>query len=134
MTGLTVTPGVQVDAGPVTVTPRASTVTARRQVYDEALAIIEARPGLGLSLDALAAELHVSRRQLQRVFHEVGDTTFRDELMRARMARAHELVAGTRHPVDRVARAVGYRQPGEFAKAFRRWWGASPTALRAGRR
>ncbi len=113
------------------VTPRATTVSARRQVYAEALEIIEARPGLGLSLDTLASELHVSRRQLQRVFHEVGETTFRDELMRARMARAHDLVAGTRHSVDRVARAVGYRQPGEFAKAFRRWWGASPSALRA---
>lgn len=117
----------------MTVTPRATTVQARRQVYAEALAVIEANPALGLSLDTLAAELHVSRRQLQRVFHEVGDTTFRDELMRARMARAHELVSGTRHPVERVARAVGYRQPGEFAKAFRRWWGASPSAIRAGR-
>jgi AraC-like DNA-binding protein len=110
---------------------RPTTITARRQTYAEAIAIIEERPAVGLSLDTLAAELHTSRRHLQRIFRDVGDTTFRDELMRARMARAHELVTSTGQPVERVALAVGYRQPGEFAKAFRRWHGASPSALRA---
>ena len=109
---------------------RPSTTAARRQTYADALAIIEERPAVGLSLDTLAAELHTSRRHLQRIFRDVGDTTFREELMRARMSRAHELVTATTQPVERVAWSVGYRQPGEFARAFRRWHGASPSTLR----
>ena len=34
-------------------------------------------------------------------------------------------------PVARVARAVGYRQPAQFSKAFRRHHGVPPSSLRA---
>jgi AraC family transcriptional regulator of adaptative response / methylphosphotriester-DNA alkyltransferase methyltransferase len=48
------------------------------------------------------------------------------------MARAAELLRDPTLPVNRVAAAVGYRQPAQFAKAFRRHHGRPPTAYRQG--
>ena len=49
------------------------------------------------------------------------------------MDRAAELLASRALTVREVAHRVGYRQPAQFAKAFRRHHGVSPSAHR-GRR
>jgi AraC family transcriptional regulator of adaptative response / methylphosphotriester-DNA alkyltransferase methyltransferase len=83
-----------------------------------------------LSLDDVARRVASSRRQLQRAYAEIGRTTFRDHLTRVRMERAAELLV--QHPltVREVARRVGYRQPAQFAKAFRRVHGVAPSEFR----
>jgi len=48
------------------------------------------------------------------------------------MARAAELLRDPSVPVNRVASAVGYRQPAQFAKAFRRHHGQPPSDYRGG--
>ena len=45
-----------------------------------------------LSLDDIARRVASSRRQLQRAYAEIGDTTFREHLTRVRMERAAELL------------------------------------------
>jgi AraC family transcriptional regulator, regulatory protein of adaptative response / methylphosphotriester-DNA alkyltransferase methyltransferase len=82
-----------------------------------------------LSLGAMARSIATSRRQLQRVFGE-RQTSFRRELQRVRMTRAAELLRDRTLPVAAVARAVGYRQPAQFSKAFRRHHGRPPSQLR----
>jgi transcriptional regulator GlxA family with amidase domain len=82
-----------------------------------------------LSLATVARSIATSRRQLQRVFGE-RHTSFRAELQRVRMTRAAELLRGGALPVAKVARAVGYRQPAQFSKAFRRQHGYPPSELR----
>ena len=72
-----------------------------------------------------------SRRQLQRAYAEIGDTTFREHLTRVRMQRAAELLSRHGMTVREVARRVGYRQPAQFAKAFRRYQGLAPSAFRS---
>ena len=84
-----------------------------------------------LSLDDIARRVASSRRQLQRAYAEIGDTTFRDHLTRVRMQRAAELLAHRGMTVREVARRVGYRQPAQFAKAFRRYQGLAPSAFRS---
>jgi AraC family transcriptional regulator, regulatory protein of adaptative response / methylphosphotriester-DNA alkyltransferase methyltransferase len=46
------------------------------------------------------------------------------------MRKARELLADGSIPVREVARRVGYRQPAQFAKAFRRHYGAPPSRFR----
>ena len=53
-----------------------------------------------LSLDDIARRVASSRRQLQRAYAEIGNTTFRDHLTRVRMERAAELLA--RRGADRA--------------------------------
>jgi AraC-like DNA-binding protein len=48
------------------------------------------------------------------------------------MQRAAELLARRNMTVREVARRVGYRQPAQFAKAFRRYQGQAPSAFRSG--
>ena len=83
-----------------------------------------------LSLGSVAHEIATSRRQLQRAFAEVGGTSFSRELQRIRMEHAARLLLNGPIPVQAVAGAVGYRQPAQFAKVFRRHHGAAPSAFR----
>ena len=109
---------------------RQSTLHRRRTLFDEAVAAIELGYALpDLSLGSVARSIATSRRQLQRVLSE-HETTFRQELQRVRMTRAAELLREGVLPVSSVARAVGYRQPAQFSKAFRRHHGRPPSELR----
>ena len=47
------------------------------------------------------------------------------------MDKAAELLAGRGLTVREVAHRVGYRQPAQFAKAFRRHLGVAPSDYRA---
>ena len=96
------------------------------------MAIVEEEYASELSLDDIARRVASSRRQLQRAYAEIGDTTFRDHLTRIRMQRAAEMLASRGLTVREVAHRVGYRQPAQFAKAFRRYQGVAPSAFRAG--
>ena len=110
---------------------RAATVQMRSNLYLDAVAIVEREYAAELSLDDIARRLASSRRQLQRAYSEIGNTTFRDHLTRIRMERAAELLARRSVTVREVANRVGYRQPAQFAKAFRREKGVAPSHFRA---
>lgn len=112
---------------------RPTTIRARAQLYAEAVRIIEADYGTDLELGDVARRIATSRRQLQRAFAEIGGAPFRAHLTRIRMARAAELLASSDLPVREVSRAVGYRQPAQFAKSFRQRFGELPSAFRARR-
>jgi transcriptional regulator GlxA family with amidase domain len=112
---------------------RPSTVRHRTNLFEEAVAIVETEYATELSLDDIARRVASSRRQLQRAYAEIGDTTFRDHLTGVRMERAAEFLGG-RLTVREVAFRVGYRQPAQFAKAFRRHHGVSPSDFRASQR
>ena len=110
---------------------RPRTVELRRALFEDASAIIEAEYWSDLTVEEVARRIATSRRQLQRAFIEVGGVTFRDVLWAVRMDRAAELFAAQpSRPVRDVARAVGYRQPAQFAKAFRRRHGVTPNEFR----
>src|SRR6187200_1314378 len=112
---------------------RAATIRHRTNLFQEATEIVGAEYGSDLSLDDIARRVASSRRQLQRAYAEIGRTTFREHLTAVRMERAAELLAVRGLTVREVAHRVGYRQPAQFAKAFRRHHGASPSAFRSRR-
>jgi len=118
----------------VTVTAkRPSTIRMRRELFEEAAAIIALEYPDRLALAGVARRLASSPRQLQRAFAEAGETTFRCYLRRVRIERAAELLAEG-WQVGEAARAVGYSQPAHFAKAYRREWGRLPSMDRHLRR
>jgi transcriptional regulator GlxA family with amidase domain len=109
---------------------RESTIQRRRELFEEAAEIVDREYRDDLGLDELARRIASSRRQLQRAFGEAGETTFRSYLQKVRMTQAAGLLRDQGLPVNRVATAVGYRQPAQFAKAFRRHYGRPPSACR----
>lgn len=78
---------------------RCGTESRRRDIYREALDLLAAHRGK-LRLDQAAAELYVSRRQLQRVFAESGATTFTEVRRRLAAAGARAQAGG---PAARVS-------------------------------
>jgi AraC-like DNA-binding protein len=113
---------------------RPATIRHRTSLFQEATAIVDAEFASDLSLDDIARRVASSRRQLQRAYAEIGSTTFRDHLTAVRMERAAEMLGGRGPTVREVAHRVGYRQPAQFAKAFRRHHGMSPSTYRTRRR
>ena len=111
---------------------RPLTVRHRTSLYHDAVAIVENEYASDLSLDDIARRVASSRRQLQRAYAEIGETTFRDHLTAVRMDRAAGLLRDGEVTVREVARRVGYRQPAQFAKAFRRRFGRAPSEYRSG--
>jgi AraC-like DNA-binding protein len=112
-------------------TQRASTVRLRTSLFHEANDIVEREFASDLSLDDIARRVASSRRQLQRAYAEIGNSTFRDHLTEVRMRKAAEMLATRSLTVREVAHRVGYRQPAQFAKAFRRYQGVAPSDFRA---
>jgi AraC family transcriptional regulator, regulatory protein of adaptative response / methylphosphotriester-DNA alkyltransferase methyltransferase len=113
---------------------RSTTIRHRTNLFEEAVAIVSDEFGRELSLDEIARRVASSRRQLQRSYAEIGNTTFRSHLTAVRMDAAAEMLARGPLTVREVAQRVGYRQPAQFAKAFRRRHGLSPSSYRARRR
>src|SRR5690349_24654813 len=94
---------------------RPSTIRHRTSLFGDAVRIVDAEYATELPLDDIARRVASSRRQLQRAYAEIGDTTFRDHLASIRMQRAAELLVGRGLTVREVAYRVGYRQPAQFA-------------------
>src|SRR4051794_41695461 len=113
---------------------RDGTAERREELYREAMTLIARDYALDLQLEGVAGRLATSRRQLQRAFAEAGDTSFRDELAKVRMHHARALLAADQLPVRQVAASVGYHQPAQFAKSFRRYHGEPPSTYRRANR
>ena len=111
-------------------TQRATTIRYRTRLFEEVCELVEAEYREDLQLDDIASRIASSRRQLQRAFSEVGRTTFREHLAQVRMGKAAEMLSEGRLTVREVAHRVGYRQPAQFAKAFRRVHGVAPSEYR----
>jgi transcriptional regulator GlxA family with amidase domain len=113
-------------------TVRSGTIARRRALFEEAASLIDRDFAQALELDAVARQLATSRRQLQRAFTETSGVSFRTFVAQVRMQKALELLRQGDMPVRDVANAVGYRQPAQFAKTFRRHHGAPPSSFRGG--
>jgi AraC family transcriptional regulator of adaptative response / methylphosphotriester-DNA alkyltransferase methyltransferase len=110
---------------------RSTTPVRRGALLAEATLVLEQRHGEhALNLAEVARQIATSGRQLQRVFAELAGSSFRDELTAVRMQHAARLLRTTELPVGTIAPRVGYRQAAQFAKAFRRHHGQSPSAFR----
>jgi AraC-like DNA-binding protein len=113
-------------------TTRPSTQRHREALLRDALRILHAEYGEPLELDDVARRIATSRRHLQRVFSEVYGESFRTVLTHIRLDRAAELLSDPDSVrVRDVARRVGYLEPAQFAKAFRRRHGVVPSEFRA---
>ena len=80
-------------------------------------------------VDAIAAELHVGARTLQRRLADEG-TSFTDVVDETPRDIAPELLDGDA-TLDRIAAAVGFLDSSVLVRAFRRWTGRTPRAHRA---
>lgn len=98
-----------------------------------ALARLHAAPGAAITLARLARACGTSRATLTRRFRDAVGEPPLAYLARVRMERA-ALALRDRpdQSVDAIAEAHGYASPAAFSRAFKRWMGVGPGALRKG--
>lgn len=85
------------------------------------------------TLHGLARLVGVNELKLKRGFRVVFGTTVFGYLRHHRLHCARELLLRRQVSVSEAALQVGYACPSRFASAFRRQFGASPSAVRRGR-
>jgi AraC-like DNA-binding protein len=84
----------------------------------------------GTSLELVASALRVSVRTLRRRLETAG-VSFLDLLERVRHEAAVEYLSRGADDIAAIATRLGYGDPSNFRRAFRRWTGQSPTVFRA---
>lgn len=82
-----------------------------------------------LSTDALAAEVGISKAHLFDLFKNVTGNTMHQSLMEIRLRRAMELIEAGRYSIKEVAGMTGWQNQLYFSTAFRKRYGAPPTAF-----
>lgn len=80
-------------------------------------------------IDGAACIAGTSIRSIQRILRGSG-VSYRQLLDNARCQRARALLLETEAPITQIAMSLGYTEPGNFTRAFERWFGCSPSALR----
>lgn len=83
------------------------------------------------TLATLAAELAISPRTLIRRLQDDG-TRFQALLDEVRQQRALWCLQHTRDSVEAIATRLGYADTSNFSRTFRRWFGVTPSEVRAG--
>jgi AraC-like DNA-binding protein len=84
------------------------------------------------SVDEVARRMHLSTRTLKRKLAAEG-TSFTHLLEDVRRQRALLLLDDRELGVAEIAARLGYSDVANFTRAFRRWTGTTPAALRKGR-
>ena len=109
------------------------TTVEHHEVLEDVRRRLVARLGGDASLDRIARDLRLSTRTLRRQLDGLG-ASFQEMLEDVRRVRAIEYLVETNEAVEQVAARLGYGDPSNFRRAFRRWTGTAPTTYRAERR
>ena len=83
-----------------------------------------------LSVEDLAADMHLSRVQLYRKLKTITGSSPVELLRTARLNRGYQLLLSTDKTISEVAYAVGFTAPSYFTKCFKDEFGQSPTELK----
>lgn len=102
--------------------------SVQRRVEQRLEFLLEIGP---VRIHRVARELGCSRQTLYRRLKSEG-ITFAELVDGFRRRRALELVADRGLSVKEIAYRLGFSDPASFSRAFKRWTGASPQALRGG--
>ncbi|MEK4851700.1 AraC family transcriptional regulator [Paenibacillus sp. FSL H7-0756] len=93
---------------------------------------IEAHYHEEISLEQLAAETHLSKSYVSRIFHQETGGRLVDYLTARRLKQACRLLETTDLTVERIGSAVGFPNPSYFNQLFKRVLGLSPLQYRKG--
>jgi AraC-like DNA-binding protein len=82
-----------------------------------------------VTIETAATELGMSERNLRRQLSQSG-TSYKKVVDDVRAARARELLKVAGLPISNIAYDLGFTDPSNFARSFKRWVGMSPLEYR----
>jgi LacI family transcriptional regulator len=113
------------------VTRRSTDIVAvEDQDVAAALQFIHREKGCDISVESVAQEVAVSRRNLEKRFRETIGRTILEEIQNTRLERAKRLLLETTYPVSKVAEIAGFGSTGYFIQFFHSRVGTTPRKFR----
>lgn len=91
--------------------------------------VIDRLPSGHVSEESVAEALNLSQRTLQRKLKEEG-TTYKQLLEEIRRELAAQYMRESRLSINEITYLLGFSEPSNFSRAFKRWTGASPREYR----
>lgn len=91
--------------------------------------ILLSNPGHFPPIETVASHLATSTRTLSRSLQEVS-TSYQKILDEVRKEMAIEYLKTSNLPIEEIAALIGYNDPSNFRKAFKRWTGQPPSYYR----
>lgn len=95
-----------------------------------ALDIIDSEYATGITVEDIAARLHLNRSYFSTMFTKIMGVTPKDKIASVRMHKAAELLCERSFDVSVVARSMGFPDVFSFSRAFKRYHKLSPTEYR----
>jgi AraC-like DNA-binding protein len=105
----------------------------QERIAQDAIRYIRDHFAENISRDELAARLDCSPAHFSRLFSRNTGYGFKDFLIQCRMEKAKELLCHSRLQIAAIATAIGYEDPFQFSKVFRKRAGVSPRQFRQSR-
>lgn len=100
------------------------------EAVSRAMRFIEQNFAQPVSLEDVAASVHLNRSYLSSLFKkETGENVF-DYLLRCRMEKAKQLLPDKRYSVQQVCAEVGIADAAYFSKLFKKYTGVTPLEFR----
>ena len=91
--------------------------------------LIESLPSGYVSEEEIATSINVSQRSLQRKLKDQG-LSFTQLLENTRRDLSLQYVRDPQHSFNEIGFLLGFSEPGNFSRAFKRWYGKSPSQYR----
>jgi transcriptional regulator GlxA family with amidase domain len=95
--------------------------------------LMEANIEKTLSLERIAKETGLSRRQIERLFKRHLNCVPKRYYLELRLKRARELLLQTAMPIMDITTACGFQSPPHFSKCYRKQFGYPPSVERQAR-
>jgi AraC-like DNA-binding protein len=91
--------------------------------------ITELLPSGSVNEEKVAAFLNLSVRSMQRKLKEEG-SSFKELLNQTRQELAEQYIENSRLSINEITYLLGFSDPANFSRAFKRWHGVSPSQYR----
>lgn len=106
----------------------------REVIFQRALALIETRLSSPPGLPELARAVGVNERKLTEIFRQRSQLTVFEFINQRRLECSRQLLDCSSLQIRQIADQLGYRNPGDFTRAFRRYFAVTPREYRRSRR
>lgn len=98
--------------------------------FNDAVTLLREHMSTAPRLADVAQQLGITERRLTEIFRRRTGMTVFDYFVEMRLETARRLLEGGQMQVQLIADHVGYRNPGDFTRAFRNRYGVSPREYR----
>jgi len=102
-----------------------------KKLVQQTMLFLEAYYPQALKVEEIAVSLHISYRNLSRIFKRATGCTIVEKLNEIRINQAQKLLAGTPRKIKQIAKEVGYENEYYFSNLFRKHLLMSPSEFRS---